>query len=369
MQGGGRTLSLKIVRDDPLILMRTDWWGVWRSDDGGLTWKEQIKGAANSSGSDIAITAAGTIYAATMDNGLLSSNDGGATYKPLFPSRGYDKAKNGHVWRLAVTGKDNATVIATSSPWAESVNQVIISRDGGNTFALAREGLPEKRPVVHTLWGQGYPRAFAVDPYEPSRVYLGIDGDDGGGLFISDDGGSSWRRSKAQPPCVRIYNALAVDPTETTRIIWGACGQMGGVYLSRDAGGDWEHVLSETGCIFDAAIAKDGVMYAGGDQQGPVLYASHDNGTHWKLLKRFPGVGTCEAITPDPSHPQRVALSTVAWSGRSGGRIYITDDGEYWRDITGDLPEGSGAAAMAFGPGGWLYIMRYAGSVYRTQLD
>jgi photosystem II stability/assembly factor-like uncharacterized protein len=77
-----------------------------------------------------------------------------------------------------------------------------------------------------------------------------------------------------------------------------------------------------------------------------------------------------EAISIDPQNPSRIALSTVLWEAASGGRIYLTEDGgNSWEDITGDLPEGSGAAAMAFNlKDGFLYITRYAGSVYRTDI-
>ena len=368
-QTSGRVAALKLAKN-PLIMLRSDWWGVFRSDDGGITWKERIKGAPNTVGSDIAVSPTGRIYVATMDDGLVSSSDGGVTYQPLFPTEGYSEDKNGHVWRVALTGKGAGTVIATSSPWGKNLNQVIVSQDGGANFKMARMGLPASRPKVNTVWGEGYPRALAVDPYEPKRVYVGIDGDDGGGLYISDDGGINWQEVVTQPPSKRIYNALAIDPTETTRILWGATGEKGGIYLSRNGGKSWENVLPDFQWVFDAAIAKDGTQYAAGDKDGPVLYVSHQQGAKWKLLKHFPGKGVCEAVTPDPYKAGRVAVSTVHWGDQSGGRIFFSDDnGEFWKDITGDLPEGAGAAAMAFGPDKYLYISRMAGSVYRTKLE
>ncbi len=362
-----RSTSLAVDPVNPDVIIRTDWWGVWRSTDGGVTWKEKIGGAPNTVGSDIHVSD-GRIYVATMDNGLLGSSDHGMSYVPLFPVKGYQKSLNGHVWRVAtVRTDDHQRILATSSPWGEEVNQVLISDDQGQHFRLARAGLPARRPTVNTMWGEGYPRALAVDPQHSSRIYLGIDGDDGGGLFISTDGGETWQRSPGQPGSLRIYNALAVDPTDSKRIAWGACGKGGGVYLSRDAGLSWDHVLRELSWVFDLAIAKDGTLYAAGDQDGPVLYVSRDHGTHWKLLERFQGHGACEAITLDPDHPGRMAVSSVQWSNQAGGRIYLSDDsGMTWKDITGDLPEGTGAAAMAFSKDGMLYMSRYAGSVYKT---
>jgi sugar lactone lactonase YvrE len=41
-----------------------------------------------------------------------------------------------------------------------------------------------------------------------------------------------------------------------------------------------------------------------------------------------------------------------------------------WHDLSVGLPNGAGAAAMAFSPDGpYLYVSRYAGSVYRVRLD
>lgn len=369
MRGGGKTTAIKISPTDLKVMFRTDWWGVWRSDDGGLSWNEKIIGAPNTVGSDISIDSKGQIYVATMDNGLLKSGDGGKTYQALFPSKGYDPGINGHVWRV-LTSQDGKKIVATSSPWDKHVNQVALSNDGGQSFSIAREGLPLKRPKQNTMWGEGYPRALAQDPRNPDMIYLGIDGDDGGGLFISRDGGKTWKLSPGQPGSRRVYNALAVDPADPERIFWGACGKGGGVYVSEDGGLSWTRVLSEMAWVFDLAVSPNGTVYAGGDNMGPELYASENQGKKWKLLKAFDGKGTVEAITIDPKDPKRIAISTVQWSSGSGGTIYLTaDGGKHWENITRDLPPGKGAAAMAFSQDGYLYITRYAGSVYRMKLS
>ena len=363
--------SIKISPFDPRVLIRTDWWGVWRSDDSGMSWKEKIKGAPNTVGSDIYISPTGNIYVATMDNGLTVSSNGGKTYRPLFPTAGYRKDMNGHVWRVLVFGENDTRIIATSSPWGEDVNQVILSTDAGKSFTIVRNGLPASRPKMNTLWGQGYPRALAADPQNSNLFYLGIDGDDGGGLFISRDGGATWIRSSGQPTSRKIYNALAVDPRHPSDIYWGACGEQGGVYLSKNGGETWSRVFSELLWVFDLRVATDGVVYAAGDLGGPVLYASSDRGRTWKLVKRFPGQGAAEAICIDQKDPKRIGLSVVQWEGGEGGKVYQSDDGgSLWKDITGDLPAGTGAAALAIDErANTLYAVRYAGSVYKTKLE
>ena len=360
--------SLKI---NPLInniLMVTDWWGVWRTDNYGAIWQEKIIGAPNTVGSDLIFSPDGALYSATMDNGLLKSSDFGETYKPLFPSRGYDAGINGHVWRVGVLKNDR--IIATSSPWNEQVNRVALSDDGGNSFRIIRDGLPTSRPKVNTVWGEGYPRALAIDTRDKNLVYLGIDGDDGGGLFISRDGGETWSRSEGQPGSLRIYNGLAVDPTSPEIIYWGATGQKGGVYRSTNRGKTWEHVFNGAKWIFDIHVAKDGSVYAAGDQNGASLFTSRDRGKTWTKVGAFANAATAEAITTDPLDPATIAVSTQSWSGEGQKATFLSRDaGATWIDVTGNLPPGAGAAAMIFSPDGrYLYMSRYAGGIYRLNL-
>ena len=365
----GRTIDVKIDPFDKNVLFRTDWWGVWRSDDGGRSWREKIAGLPNTVGSDLFLDGDDRVYVAAMDDGLLRSANGGRSYEALFPTRGNDDDTNGHVWRVIVS-PDNGTIVATSSPWNRDLNQVVVSNNGGKSFFLVRHGLPGARPKSDTMWGQGYPRGLAADPKDFNTLYLGIDGDDGGGLFVSHDRGRTWRRSPGQPGSLRIYNGLAVDPTDPDRIFWGACGDQGGVWRSTDRGANWSRVLSDPSWVFDLTVGQNGTVYAAGDSGGPVIWASWNHGDSWKELRHFPGKGACDAVCIDPKDPSRVAVSTHLWDHWSGGKIWLSrDGGTHWTDITGDLPPGSGAAAMAFGKKTpFLYISRYAGSVYKRRI-
>ena len=343
----GRINAIKMDPFNSNVLFRTDWWGVWRSDDGGVTWNEKIKGAPNTVASDIALSKDGHIYVATMDNGLLRSADGGKTYEPLFPAKGYADDINGHVWRVLPVEHG---IYATSSPWAPNVSQVIFGREGSADFYRSRKGLPARRPKVNTLWGNGYIRAIAAHPSEPDTVYVGLDGDDGGGFYISKDGGRSWTRPKNQPGSLSIYNGLAVDAKDPRRILWGAAGKKGGIFLSEDGAATWRLAVSPDIEVFDVIFGREpGSAYAAGQdgRHDPVLYVSKDGGSHWTLLKKFEGKGSAEALRELPDG--RIVLGILRWNNIAPGLIYLgSKDGLVWEEISGDLPEGEGPAAFAY---------------------
>ena len=363
----GRTNALKRDPFDTQVMFRTDFWGIWRSDDGGRTWNEKIRGAPNTVYSDIVVTDT-HIYVAAMDAGVLRSSDGGRTYEPVFPQRGYDARVNGHAWR--VLDLKNGKLVATSSPWNDDANQAVVLDEKEKSPRFVRTGLPENRPVKNTMWEAGFPRALASDAAGPSTLYMGIDGDDGGGLFVSQDGGISWKRSAGQPGSRRIYNALAADPSQPGRLYWGAFGEEdGGVYVSADGGLTWQWTLQEMRKVFDIAVDPGGRVYAAGEMGHASLYVSEDRGQSWKLLKSFPEAGTCEALALDSRHPDRIALSTMRWDGIAGDALYLSEDrGLTWTRINGDLPHGRGAAAMVFDASGYLYMASQGGGIYRTQV-
>ncbi len=369
----GARSRVNAIEADPFrpdILLRTDWWGVWRSDDGGRSWNEKIHGTANTVGSDIAVSAEGDVYAALMDTGLLRLRASAGKWEPLFPKAGYRDDVNGHVWRVVLPA--GGRVLITSTPWNAGASQAAWSDDGGQTFRSSKAGLPASKPSRNTVWPKGYPKAIALDPSDPRRVYLGIDGDDDGGLYVSDDAGETWRASAGQPACRKVYNALAVDPSRPARLYWGAHDdEAGGLYVSEDAGRTWERRWEGMKRIFDLLVAPDGTVYTAGDADGPAVFKSNDAGRTWQALYREEGSsGAAEALCFLPGAPRGLAFGVVRWHGHAGRGIRISsDDGVTWRDVTGDLPASSGVAALAFDPRNeMLYAIQYGGGIWRLRL-
>jgi photosystem II stability/assembly factor-like uncharacterized protein len=322
------------------VFISSDWRASW-SGDGGTTWQERSRGADISCITDIRFSK-GRTYATAMDEGTLLSEDNGKNWRQLWPLK-YIPEISGHYWRVAVNTVNGADrIITTSSPWNTKLRRVVFSEDGGKIFKNTTSGLPDYIPKSNTMWGQGHPRALAVDPNDPKVVYLGLDGDategkTGGGIFKSEDGGANWKQLPNQPGSRRMFYGLAVDPTDSKRIFWGACGDKGGLYRSLDGGASWTNVFHDEQWIYNVLVTADGTVYSSGKN----LWRSTDHGETWKKLTAFnsPDKRSLVGLEVDPRDPRTIWISTGTWNGDADGAVYkTTDDGATWQDITGNLP-------------------------------
>jgi hypothetical protein len=114
-------------------------------------------------------------------------------------------------------------------------SQVLLSDDDGKTW----ETRSAPMPLV----------ALEVDPNDPQRWL----GSTERGLFISTDGGGSWRQR---------------DPVPNMRLAWAEDGELyridpgGQIKLSSDGGESWEDRGSTGGEPHALAVADDGTLYA-----------------------------------------------------------------------------------------------------------
>ena len=157
--------------------------------------------------------------------GIFKSTDGGASWKKLESGLPAGTGRIG----LAVYAKSPKIVMAVVQSDAEGVTGGVRSK-GGGIFRSEDGGSTWKRTSPLN------PRPFyfsqiRIDPENDKRVYvLGFL------VHVSDDGGVSFREDafkKVHPDC----HELAIDPTRHERLLLGTDG---GVYQSYDAGKNWE---------------------------------------------------------------------------------------------------------------------------------
>lgn len=341
--GGNASLSaprnLSISPHNPKEIFLAANWRPCLSTDGGATWSERSAGADISCITDIRFLH-GKTYVTAMDEGTLMSEDSGANWRQLWPTK-HTPGLSGHDWRVAIN-EINGTprILSTVTPWYKVPTCVVRSDDGGATYQPVTAGLPDYTIRPNTMWGQGHPRALAVDPNNPQMVYLGIDGDaadgkSGGGIFKSEDGGTSWSQLPHQPASRRMFYGLVVDPTNSKRLFWGGCSTGGGVHRSEDGGDSWQSVFSNENFIWNLHALADGTIYCSGQH----LWRSADHGKTWTQVTHFPEKRSIVGIEVHPRDPKTMWVSAVTWNTVPDGAIYrTTDAGTTWQNITGNIP-------------------------------
>ena len=207
--------------------------GVFKTADGGLTWKKVLYVDDNSGATDLVMDPQDpdTLFAATYQrqrkawgfngggpgSGIYRTRDGGATWTQL--ANGLPKGDKGRIG-LDVFRADSRIVYAVVEATGRE-SGVYRSGDGGETWEAWSSLNP--RPM--------YFSQIRADPKDRNRVYLlGSNR----GFYISDDGGRSFR--DVFSTVHSEDHALWIDPDDTNHLIVGGDG---GVSISWDRGQTW----------------------------------------------------------------------------------------------------------------------------------
>ena len=275
--------------------------GVWKTTDAGRTWKPIFD--------DQPTQSVGVIMVAQSDPNIVYVGSGEGLPRPdLSVGDGvYKSTDAGKTWTntglrdaqqiagLAVDPRDpnRVFVAALGHPYGPNRERgVYRTLDGGRTWTgvLTRDENvgandvdldPSNPQVVYAnLW------EHRQGPWE-NAAWVG----NGGGLFKSTDGGTTWRQlTNGLPPTTNQVN-LSISPANTNRL-YAAVASNGppaavGIYRSDDAGENWTRITTDT---------RPAGRIGGGDLPVPLL--------HPKDADTF------------------IMLSTVSWITRDGGRTW-----------------------------------------------
>jgi photosystem II stability/assembly factor-like uncharacterized protein len=200
--------------------------GLYKSVDGGRTWKATLTISQHTGVTDIVMDPVNPaiMYAAALqrqrkaysfvgggpESGIYKSIDGGDTWTKL--KEGLPNRDIGRIG-LSISASQPRTIYATMET---NTTEVYRSDDYGASWT-------KKGTYFQFPWYMGQIR---VDPTNPDRVYeLGVP------LFVSDDGGVT-NRAIGQSAHVD-YHAMWIDPTDPDHFI---VGNDGGVYITHDRG-------------------------------------------------------------------------------------------------------------------------------------
>lgn len=175
--------------------------GMYKSTDAGKTWTflglkdgQQIGGIAIDPTNEnrVFVAVLGHPYGPNTERGVYRTNNGGKTWDRVL----YKDENTGAV-QVTIDPKNSDIIYADlwaarQGPWENGAWQgpesgLYKSTDGGTTWQKLTKGLPTVEQGLGRI-------GFCIAPSEPNRLYATVDAPELGGVYRSNDAGSSWSR-------------------------------------------------------------------------------------------------------------------------------------------------------------------------------
>jgi photosystem II stability/assembly factor-like uncharacterized protein len=284
--------------------------GLYKSSDAGKTWTflglrdvGQIATIRINpiDADEVFVAASGNPFLANKERGVWRTRDGGKSWKQVFsltPDLGAAdlELQPGHpnvVFATMWHGLRKPWTIISGSPASEGAG-IYKSTDSGDTWTKLSAGLP----------GELFGRAnVSISNSAPDRIYALIEAKPGSGLYRSDDAGATWHlvndsgRLTTRP---FYYDTLGVDPSNAD-IVWvGDESWM----KSTDAGKTFKNMPEPHGDNHDLWINPlDSHYMIEGNDGGAIV--SIDAGLTWSTQNNQPTAEIYQ-VALDDQFPYRI---------------------------------------------------------------
>lgn len=283
-------------------------------------------------------------YMGTTGGGVWKTTDGGRSWKNV--SDGFFK-----------TGSVGAIAVATSNP------DVVYVGMGEHTLrgnASNGDGMYKSTDAGRTWSYTGLASTYhigsvVIDPTNADIVYVAAIGHAFGpnedrGVFKTSDGGKTWKKILYKSPDVGAID-LSMNPAnpktiyastfEFRRYEWGvrSSGPGAGIYKTTDGGDHWTDITTKPGLPTGKNRGRIGlaispakpdriwaIIEAENNQTG--LYRTDDAGDHWKLMSQNAQLHQrpwyYHSITADPNDSMTVwAMNIDFWKSSDGGKTFV----------------------------------------------
>src|SRR6266542_961162 len=296
-----------------------------------------------------------TLYVGSASGGVWKSRNGGTTYKPVF-----DKEAVKSISAITIDPTNPKVIwVGTGESWTRNSvsvgNGIYKSTDGGDNWT--NMGLNESERIVKIL----------VDPSSPNTVYACVPGrlwsdSEERGVYRTTDGGRTWSKMLKGGNLSTGCSMLSMDPKNPKKLfagMWdfrrkgwtfrsGGDGETApsgsGLFESTDGGKNWNNLNDASAkglphkpwgrVAVTVAPSKPEVVYAFIEAVPPLnaLYRSADGGRTWEARDRSQAMiwrpFYFANLIVDPRDPDRVYKV-------DGGLIVSTDGGKSFSGIGG----------------------------------
>lgn len=311
--------------------------GVWKSIDGGYKWKSVFDDQPISSIGSLAIAASdpNIIYVGSGEanprgnvaagNGIYKSGDAGKTWTHVWK-------QEGQIGTMVVhpTNPDIAFAAVLGHAFGPNPERgVYRTRDGGKTWQQVLKKDPDTGASD-----------VAMDASNPNVLYAGLwqirrqpwimsSGGPGSGLYISRDGGDTWKQLKGNglPEGTWGKVGVAVAPSDGSIVYALIEAEKGGIFRSDDGGDNWtlaspNRLLRQRAWYYSTITINPTNPNEVWVPQVPMM-KSIDGGRTWNFVSGIPH-GDNHDLWIDPKNPKRMI-------GADDGGVNLTlDGGQSW---------------------------------------
>lgn len=348
---GGSIGAITVSKSDPNVMYAgggektvrgnvSSGYGVWKSVDAGKTWtasglkqsRHIPRIAVHPADHNIVYAGVlGNIYKPTPDRGVYKSTDGGATWrKTLFA--------NEHAGVVDLLIDPANPRILYASTWR--VRRTPYSLSSGGEGSALWKSTDSGETWKEISKNEGFPKdtlgiiGVAVSPVNNQRVWAIVENKEKGGLYRSDDGGENWTQVNDERKLRQrawYYTRVYADTRdENTVYVLNVH-----YHKSTDGGKTFTAHNAPHGDHHDLWIAPEdpGRMIIGDDGGAQISY---DGGETWSTYHNQP-TSQFYRVTTDNHFPYRIYAaqqdnSTIRIAHRTDGRSISEDD---WEDTAG----------------------------------
>ena len=336
---GGRSCAVTGVPGKPnLYYFGAAGGGVWKTTDGGRSWKNISDGYFGGSVGAIAVSESdpNVIYVGggeqtvrgnvSFGYGIWKSEDAGKSWKQV----GLEKSR--HVSRIRVHPKNSEVVFAAvlGNIFAPSDQRGIYkSEDGGKSWKKVLY-VNDEAGAADMIFDPSNPRILYASTWKIKRTPYSLEsGGEGSALWKSTDGGESWiniSENEGLPKGTLGIIGVTVSPANPDRVWAMVEAKEGGVFRSDDAGKTWKRInkdrsLRQRAWYYSRIYADpmdDEVVYV----LNVRYHKSTDGG---KTFKSFSSQHSDHHdLWIAPNDPSRMII------GDDGGAQVTYDGGETW---------------------------------------
>jgi len=339
---GGRIADIAIHPDDGSVwYVAVGSGGVWKTENAGTTWQPIFDGESSYSIGSVALDPSNpaTVWVGTGEDvggrhvgygdGVYKSTDGGTTWKNM------GLTASEHISTMLVHPDDSDVVwVSVQGPlWTSGGERGLYkTNDGGETWRQVL-GDDEWTGVTDIVMDPRDPDVLYAATWDRHRTvaaYLG--GGPGSGIHKSTDGGETWTQLTTGLPSSNLGKiGLAISPQDPD-IVYAAVEldrRTGGLYRSTNRGGSWtkmsDAVSGGTGPHYYQELYASPHRFGRLYLVSAVTLISDDHGATFRGMSLGKKHSDDHAIAFDKDDPDYLLV------GSDGGLYETYDDMETWR--------------------------------------